>query len=352
MSVVNDYNMIPYELSGSMSKNRFLQEMRWGISKMFDLFDEPAFCVVFDYKCDIEVHLQDSLEFYQVKTHKVANPYPFSTIARRGKNGAPSIIGKLCLLKCAVKGTTKVKIAIVSNAILAVGKTEYSESEELCFSNLKKESKEIVSNALKNEIQTTDIDLESIYYIYAPMDLHNPEDAVKGKMIASFEKARGCEPIKPNALYRLIFDTVKAKACYEFPIAEYDDLIQKKGITKADLDDMLDQHVEHTDSSIGDTRYFIEELKASVSEKKKLKKSLVSLLEDYSRSKELRRWESEIATFLTKKDHINELPETTEEIADMLVAQFAEIFTAIYTKAYIYVFCVFIIKRWEAGMYD
>ena len=155
-----------------------------------------------------------------------------------------------------------------------------------------------------------------------------------------------------NQSNRLIFDIAKAKACYEFPVTEYDDLIKKKGITKSELDDILNQHVEHTDSSIEDTRYFIEELDASVSGKKKLKKALVSLVEDYYSSKELKKKESEIATYLIDKDFANELPETVEGIADMLAAQFGETFTAIYSKAYVYVFCIFIIKRWESGKYD
>ena len=58
-----------------MSKNRFRQELCWGISKMFDLFDKEDFCVVFDYKCDIEIHFNDSVEFYQIKTHKIQSPY-------------------------------------------------------------------------------------------------------------------------------------------------------------------------------------------------------------------------------------------------------------------------------------
>lgn len=51
------YGQLPYDLSGSMSKNRFRNEMLWGLSKIFDLFKEGKdFCVVFDYVCDIEVH--------------------------------------------------------------------------------------------------------------------------------------------------------------------------------------------------------------------------------------------------------------------------------------------------------
>ena len=62
LGVVDVYTKIPYDLSGSISKNRFRQELCWGISKMFDLFDKEDFCVVFDYKCDIEIHFNDSIE--------------------------------------------------------------------------------------------------------------------------------------------------------------------------------------------------------------------------------------------------------------------------------------------------
>ena len=73
LGVVDVYTKIPYDLSGSISKNRFRQELCWGISKMFDLFDKEDFCVVFDYKCDIEIHFNDSIEFYQIKTHKITS---------------------------------------------------------------------------------------------------------------------------------------------------------------------------------------------------------------------------------------------------------------------------------------
>jgi hypothetical protein len=60
LTVAEAYNKIPHDLSGSMSKNRFRRELFWGISRMLDLFDRKDFCVVFDYKCDVEVHLDDA----------------------------------------------------------------------------------------------------------------------------------------------------------------------------------------------------------------------------------------------------------------------------------------------------
>lgn len=57
MNTEDSYMKLPYDLSGSSSKNRFRLEILWGASKMFDLYDTDDFCIVFDYKCDIEVNL-------------------------------------------------------------------------------------------------------------------------------------------------------------------------------------------------------------------------------------------------------------------------------------------------------
>lgn len=184
--------------------------MLWGASKMFDLFDKENFCIVFDYKCDIEVHLGNSLEFYQVKTHKIQSPYNFSTLSKQGKTNK-SIIGKLFLLKNAVDPTTTVKVAIVSNAYLKIGNKVYSESENLDFGSLDIKTQQAIRKALNNELGST-IDLNNVGFIYTSMNLLDPDNDLRGKIIGSFEQIMGCEPEKPNALYRLIKDTVEAKA--------------------------------------------------------------------------------------------------------------------------------------------
>lgn len=97
MDLVDAYNQLPFDLSGSTAKNRFRQELFWGISKMFDIFDRDNFCVIFDYKCDIEIHFNDSLEFYQVKSHKIQTPYKFSLIKKI--DGKQSVLAKLFLLQ-------------------------------------------------------------------------------------------------------------------------------------------------------------------------------------------------------------------------------------------------------------
>ena len=220
MGIRDEYEKIPHELSGAVSKNRFCLEMLWGASKMFDLFDAEDFCVVFDYKCDIEIHLPNSLEFYQIKTHKIQSPYSLKKLTKQDKTNK-SIIGKLFLLKNAVDPSALCKVAVVSNAYLKINNKTYSEYEELEFDSLDSKTQRVICNALRAELGP-EIDLKNIGFIYTSMNLLNPDNDLRGKIVGSFEKIMGCEPQKPNALYRLIKDTVENKACYEMVSNTYE----------------------------------------------------------------------------------------------------------------------------------
>lgn len=178
LGVVDVYTKIPYDLSGSISKNRFRQELCWGISKMFDLFDKEDFCVVFDYKCDIEIHFNDSIEFYQIKTHKIQSPYKFSNL-KRHKDG-PSIIAKLFVLKDTSSPDVPIRCAIVSNAFLQIGKVAISDKESFSFEELDEKSQSAVKAALTEELVRENVDLSNLYYIYTPMNLFAPQNDIIG----------------------------------------------------------------------------------------------------------------------------------------------------------------------------
>lgn len=346
MGVISVYNSIPYDLSGAASKNRFRLEMLWGISKMFDLYDKPDFCVVFDYKCDIEIHFDDTLEFYQIKTHKVQSPYKFTVISKPDKNTGKSIIGRLYLLKNISDQQVSMKVALVSNAFFQIDKKVYSDVEVLKFSDLDEATQKKICDALKTELQQDDIDISNVHYIYTSMNLLDPENDIKGKIAGCFEKIKNCEPIKPNALYRLIRDTVDAKACYELKSDDYDELILHKGITKAQLDMMLNQYVDNTDNGVKQAQEYIES-KYSVKERRKLKTALVHILEASVRSNELKNKEREISSYIDS--NIENLPEEFEEIIDVLLQNFVDSFSVEYTREQIYVFLILILKRWEDG---
>lgn len=62
------------------------------------------------------------------------------------------------------------------------------------------------------------------------MDLLDPEDVICGKLIKVFVELKGEEPQNPNALYRLVSETVKEKASYEFDLGTYEEVVKSKGV--------------------------------------------------------------------------------------------------------------------------
>lgn len=327
-----------------MSKNRFRQELCWGISKMFDLFDKEDFCVVFDYKCDIEIHFNDSLEFYQIKTHKIQSPYKFSDL-KRHKEG-PSIIAKLFVLKDASSPELPIRCAIVSNAFLKIGKATISDKEFFSFDDLDENSQATVKNALSEELVRENVDISNLYYIYTPMNLLTPQNDIIGKITGSFEKIKGCEPVKPNALYRLIVDTVTEKACYELSTQDYSELIKCKGITKSELNNMLEHHMEKTDNSVSLVQTYIEQLQVSIGEKRKLKQSLAKIVEAECKSIEL---QTKQRTLFEYMDSIS-TNVSFEEMAEALLSRYSSTFPIEYSQTDRYVFILLVIKRWECGL--
>lgn len=348
MSITDEYDKIPFELSGASSKNRFRLEMLWGASKMFDLFDKDDFCIVFDYKCDIEVHLYDSLEFYQVKTHKIQSPYTLSTLSKQDKTNK-SIIGKLYLLKNAMDPTTTVKVAIVSNAYLKIGNKVYSESETLDFGSLDTKVQQAIRKALNNELGSA-IDLNNVGFIYTSMNLLDPDDDLRGKIVGNFEKIMGCEPEKPNALYRLLKDTVEAKACYEMKSNNYDELIQNKGITKQELYNMLCKHSSLTDNSISSAEKFIDANITAPGMIRKYKASLISITQYYVRSIELKTNEKLIVDYLFENEDV--LPDNQLDTINMLYDEFESKFSIEFSESDRKVFILIVLLKWEGGKYE
>lgn len=299
---------------------------------------------MFDYKCDIEIHFNDSLEFYQIKTHKIQSPYKFSDL-KRHKEG-PSIISKLFVLKDTASPEFPIRCAIVSNAFLQIGKVTISDKEFFSFDALDENSQATVKNALSEELVRENVDLSNLYYLYTPMNLLTPQNDIIGKITGSFEKIKGCEPVKPNALYRLIVDTVTEKACYELSTQDYSELIRCKGITKTELNNMLEHHMEKTDNSVSLVQAYIEQLQVSIGEKRKLKQSLAKIVEAECKSIEL---QTKQRTLFEYMDSIS-TDVSYEEMAEALLSRYSSTFPIEYSQTDRYVFILLVIKRWECGL--
>lgn len=321
--------------------------MLWGVCKMLDLMEtDKDFAVVFDYVCDVEVHFSDELEFYQIKTHGNNDfAYTYKSLTTKSSDNAEgSILGKLYVLN--KSGEQGIRLALVSNAPYKSGKRCIND-ETFCFDALSANEKSILQDALCKELGLSKVDLSKVLYLHTDINLRNPEHEVQGKIVISFERIKHCEPQKPNALYRLIYDTVSERACYEFSAPDYESLLKNKAITKAEFDWILDCHSSSEKTGILQARQYIESLD-DLSVQRIYKKSLAKLLYVIPSSKLLQELERKIGKYLVKQTNIGTIQSTVELLTD----GFHSAFPIEYDNADKTVFYIIIIYKFVEGVYD
>ena len=350
MSIKSSYLELPYDASGSRSKNRFRLELLWGISKIIDLMDEEEdFTVVFDYVCDIEIHFKDGLEFYQVKTHdvKVLSYEAKDIVARKkGVKGAkPSILGKLYALKL---GHDKdiLRLALVSNTPF-VPKGTNAKDECLSLGVLKQRDRDILVRALKTELNIDAVDLSNVYFLHVGMNLTSPEDEVRGKLSASFERLRGSDLHGSNALWRLVFDTVKNKACFEYTKHEYDEIVANKGLSRAEFDQILDTQDKCGKTGIKEAEEFVRQID-NVKRQRDLRKALSSVLTSFVKDRSLQIIVKRAVAYLSN----NDVDAGCDHVSDALVKECMSDMASDYTPDEKKMLAVVIIKRYVQGGYD
>ena len=351
MELKEQYMSMPYDLSGSRSKNRFRVELLWGINKMLELMEsDKAFTMVFDYVCDIEVHMENELEFYQIKTHsKSQSAYTTASLTKKeSKNSQGSILGKLFILN-ANEGRNNL-IAIVSNSPYKMTDNDIYNGIH-CFDTFPELEKQKIVEAIKSELKVEDVDLSTAYYICTSMDLENPQEAITGKLVLSFKKLKGCEVERPATLYSLIYDQVSEKACYELATGSYEKILEKKGITREEMDYLLDCHSQSAKTGIDQTSNYIDSL-ADLVAKKKYKKALAKLVKSMPVDKVLQNKEKEVASYLVNLESRGVFLGNVDDMIDALTTTFHDTFPVGYDNAEKTVFYIIIINKFTEGVYD
>ncbi len=340
MNIPVYYLSLPYDLSGSRSKNRFRAELLWGVSKILDLMEEDRdFTMVFDYACDIEIHYENGFEFFQIKTHGRSKSYTTKRLTK--VEGEGSILGKLyVLIKNNFPG--EVRVAVVSNVPYS---SMPADALINCFLSLPDKDQREIATALKDELGIDSIDLSKLFYVQTNMDLEHPDDAVRGKLTLAFERIKKCEPTNPNALYRLIVDTVSEKACYEYSAADYDEILRLKGLSRKQFDELLDLHAEKSKTGISAATEYIDQL-PNIRDRMIYKRSLPNVLKLLSTSWLIKEIESEIARFLREND-VGDM----ETAIDLLITRFNDRFPVEVNRAEKAVLYIVVIKRFEDGVY-
>ena len=345
MNQIQYYMNLQADLSGSRSKNRFRMEMLWGISKMLELMeDSEDFIMIFDYVCDIEVHKEDSYQYYQIKTHKVGSAgYTPKKLVKFKEGQEGSVLGKLFALL--PNDEDFVKVVLVCN--VPFHKLSNSPGET-SLDKLNFDDQQVLIDAIKQELGVKKVNLSKSFYLYTPMNLQSPEQEIKGKLITSFQKLKGSEPLNPNALYRLVFDCVKDRASYEFEITDYDELKRLKGISNIDLDKMLEAHCISEKTGVGETIRYIDGL-TDIHAKRIYKRALPAIVSKIAKSRHMQDLEYKMAKELYKS---SSKKMSFEEAIDYLTGFFHDEFPLEYSNEEKIVCYMLVINKYEEGGFD
>ena len=362
MVVQKAYMALPYEMSGAMAKNRFRQEILWGLGKFLEIYSQKKdFTMIFDRVCDIEVHDDESYEFYQVKTQKTGRSFTFSQLLKREMEKKEpenqlSILGKLYLIKHKLSGVEKIKLGIVSNAPLVVKKKEYCYMSEEKICNFSDTIQKICFQILDEICDMhpdicTVLDLNNIFYAHTSMDLINPSDALLGKIVSFFHEVERGNPKKPLALLNVLKATINDKASYELPTSSYEELVKNKGITKTEFEKILDQYTDQIDLSVEKTLQFIDSYTAIYSEQSELKTCLSNIVSLLNRGNiTLKNLEKRICDY--RSTNIKDAAGTRAQFIKQAVLANIKFFPIEYTETEITAFVMLVFAREEERTYE
>lgn len=348
------YMKLPYDLSGSMAKNRFKNELLWGIHKMLELYtDEENFNMVFDYVCDIEVHWENGeYEFYQIKTSNSGESYTQSKLIKKGKK-EKSFLAKLYILKHDFdEDKDKIKIAIVSNKPFKDSDNIlYNNIEKLEFNSLDIRIRNRIEKSLKSEMKIDKVDFNNINFIYTTIDLIKPKNTLTGELVNFFSDVLKVQIKKPAALYSVLLDKISQKAEYELKVNTYDELIEKKSISKESIIQLFNKHIEISNNSVKKAKENIEKMYTDNYGKKiNMIVALSSIVQKMNLSSTLKRLEKEIIEYINGNVEI--LENNLNIIIDTLYQKYKEKFDIEYSDEEIKSFLILILMKREEEMYE
>lgn len=330
MSNSYNYMNLPNDLSGSMAKNRFRNEILWGLKRILELQEEGAnYTAIFDFACDVEIHYENKCqyEFYQLKTENTLGKYPLSKLIKTDKGN--SILGKLYILKYCEKGLEQefVKVAVVSNSPFYDGKKLYPMIEEFDFLTLEQKQKEKVIKSLETELNKN-ISLDNTFFIRTGIDLFNPKITLKGEIADFYKRYYHSEPKKINVLFDSLESEVQDRACYELKIKDYSELKKYKGLSKSDVDVLLHEYIENTDTSFIVAKDKIKQLYSNNVQKKiLLLANLKNISTELYRSLLHQECEFKIKDYCQK--NLISLPSNENDLIEKVIENFVSFDTSI-----------------------
>ena len=166
--------------------------------------------------------------------------------------------------------------------------------------------------------------------------------------IEDIKKVTGTK-IKP--LYRLIYTKVNEKACYEFSGNDYEEIINNKGITKEEFDNMINKYIKVTDNSVEKaSEYIHSKYKDNFQRDIDMIKALTSVVKKILCDEELKENENKILLYIKKNRNVME--DNIENVIEVIYDEFSNKFDIIYSEDEIRAFIILILYKLREGIYE
>lgn len=233
-----EYQKITKDIAESRTKSRFTYEIAHGVNMIYEEYKKNSdFFIIFDYSCDIEKGANDKISFYQIKT-KTSGSYTID-ILLKSNSSKKSILQTLVDLK----STNSVDgLYIVSNKPLT-GENftkPISNAECIPFALLTDDTKNKINAKIKWPLGISDFD--NLFFCVSNIIVKEADNSLIGLTDKFLNSIFPSTFTNPSSFKTSIMSLAREKADYEYDTLTLEETIMKKGITKADVDRLLNDY--------------------------------------------------------------------------------------------------------------
>ena len=234
-----EYQKITKDIAGSRTKSRFTYEIAHGVNMIYEEYQKDGdFFIIFDYSCDIEKGREDKISFYQLKTKTTGN-YTIDALLKIPPQKTKSILQTLIDLK---RTSSVDKLYIVSNSPLS-GENyikPISNFECVSFGLLSDDTKKKINDNIVWPLGKADFD--NLYFCVSDIMVKAADNSLIGLTHKFLNNIYPASFTNPSNFKKSIMNFAREKADFEMDTSTLEETIAKKGITRKDVDKLLDEY--------------------------------------------------------------------------------------------------------------
>lgn len=236
------------EKSGETAYERFDYQALWGLALIFAHHgSSDDYAIAFEFHDDIV--LLDSAQspsrarFYQVKTTEKGHWTLTDLYRRKAKKDdpaggkLPSFMGKLFSNYVMFPDETE-QLNFVSNVPCAFLPSASGACQLVsCDADTLKKFMDKLAQEHPGASQAA---VSLMHYVRADLSLHDSSAHIKGKLDEFILQQIGSVEFNPDTLYKTVVEECRTRSKYTGTISSFSDLIQKKSITRSQVEGWLD----------------------------------------------------------------------------------------------------------------